>query len=79
MLNKLFFVLLLLIFTSCKTEEYTSFSVNGGNKINSYSSPSAYYGKPISRMYVNPYEIYPEDARDNDNLYVAPQSYGSTP
>lgn len=74
---QILYLLLLSIFASCQPKTETSFSVNGGNFINTYDSPNAYYGKPISSMFINPYAIYPNELNpDNDILYVPPKFYG---
>lgn len=43
--------------------------------IRTYSSPSAYHGKPVSRIYNNPYN-FQDHYFDNDNSYIPPRNYG---
>jgi hypothetical protein len=51
--------------------------LRSGQIIRTYDSPSAYYQKPITRIYTNPYNPGGGDIYfDNDNYYVPPKNYG---
>ncbi len=74
--HKLLYLIPVLITSSCYHQKTPNFDNRG--MINTYSSPAAYYGKPISRMFVNPYDLDgPQYYFDNDVHYIPPQSYGS--
>ncbi len=66
-------LLLILLISSCgyKTQQQNlTFPT-----IKTYTSPSAYHGKPVSRLYTNPYNGI-DRYFDNDQYYVPPRNYG---
>jgi hypothetical protein len=74
-INKfLYLTLLFICLASCNKNSSEELDLG---TIKTYSSPSAYYGKPISRIYTNPYDPYGKDYYfDHDQYYVPPRNYG---
>lgn len=69
-----FLILMIACLTSCLKDDKRNWS-SDYYKIRTYNSPSAYYGKPISRIYTNPYSRS-DYYFDNDQHYVPPTGYG---
>jgi len=74
--NLISLLILALFFTSCSSDSKKEYYPKTlGRTIQTYNSPSAYYGKSISRTYVNPYVVKKNRYYDNDRYYVPPKEY----
>lgn len=74
-INLIFAIFLVFYFAACVQNHQNQLS-NDPRIIKTYNSPAAYYGKPLSRIYANPYDLN-STYSDNDRYYIPPMQYGA--